>query len=49
VSHNELAAVHKCVVALQNILASHAKDKHAAMGLTPTLRHVRRVTRGSGY
>jgi hypothetical protein len=45
----ELAAVHKCITALQNILAGHAKNKDAAMGVTPTLRHVRRVTRGSGY
>jgi hypothetical protein len=45
----ELAAVHKCIVAPQNILAGHAKTKDAAMGVTPTLRHVRRVTRGSGY
>jgi hypothetical protein len=45
----ELAKVHKCIVALQSILADHAKNKDAAMGVTPTLRHVRRVTRGSGY
>jgi hypothetical protein len=45
----ELAAVHKCIVALQNILAGHAKNRDAATGITPTLRHVRRVTRGSGY
>jgi hypothetical protein len=45
----ELEKVHKCIVALQSILADHAKNKDAAMGVTPTLRHVRRVTRGSGY
>jgi hypothetical protein len=31
----ELAAVHKCITALQNILAGHAKNKDAAMGTTP--------------
>jgi hypothetical protein len=45
----ELAQVHKCIVALQDILASHAKDRSAALGETPALRHVRRTTRGSGY
>jgi hypothetical protein len=45
----ELAAVHKCIVALQNILADHAKNRDAALGTTPALKHVRRVTRGSGY
>jgi hypothetical protein len=45
----ELATVHKCVVALQSILADHAKNRDAALGVTPTLRHVRRVTQGSGY
>lgn len=45
----ELAAVHKCIVALQNILAGHAKNMDAAVGMMPTLKHVRRVTRGSGY
>lgn len=45
----ELAAVHKCIVALQNILAGHAKNRDAAMGVTPALQHVRRTSRGSGY
>jgi hypothetical protein len=45
----ELAKVHKCVVALQSILAEHSKNRDASLGITPTLRHVRRVTRGSGY
>ena len=45
----ELAAVHKCIVAWQNILAGHAKNADAAMGITPTLKHVRRVSRGAGY
>jgi hypothetical protein len=30
----ELAKVHKCVVALQSILADHASNKDAAMGIT---------------
>ena len=45
----ELSKVHKCIVALQSILADHMKSADAAMGVTPTLRHVRRVSRGSGY
>jgi len=45
----ELAAVHKCIVALQNILAGHAKNRDAAMGVTPALKHVRRTSRGAGY
>ena len=45
----ELAKVHKCIVALQSILADHASNRDAAMGVTPALKHVRRVTRGSGY
>jgi hypothetical protein len=42
----ELAKVHKCIVALQSILADHASNRDAAMGITPALKHVRRV-RGS--
>jgi len=45
----ELAAVHKCIVALQGILADHAKNRDAAFGVTPALKHVRRVSRGAGY
>jgi hypothetical protein len=45
----ELAAVHKCIVQIQSILADHAKDRAAAMGESPALRHVRRTSRGSGY
>lgn len=40
----ELAKVHKCIVALQSILADHASNKDAAMGITPALKHVRRTT-----
>jgi hypothetical protein len=36
--------VMKCVVALQGVLADHAKAKDAAMGVTPALRHVRRAS-----
>jgi hypothetical protein len=43
----ELAAVHKCIVALQNILAGHAKDREAALGMTPAMRHVRRTAGGN--
>ena len=45
----ELAKVHRCIVALQSILADHAKNRDAAMGVTPALKHVRRTSRGSGY
>lgn len=45
----ELAKVHKCVVALQSILADHAKNRDAAMGTTPAMKHIRRTSRGSGY
>lgn len=44
----ELAAVQKCVVALQNILGGHAKDRESALGVTPSLRHVKRASSG-GY
>jgi hypothetical protein len=43
----ELAQVHKCILAIQNILASHAKNQDAAMGTTPAMRHVRRVSGGN--
>jgi hypothetical protein len=39
----ELAKIHKCIVALQSILADHAPNKDAAMGITPVLKHVRRT------
>jgi hypothetical protein len=39
----ELAAVHKCITALQNILAGHSKNRDAALGMSPALKHVRRV------
>lgn len=42
----ELAKVHKCIVALQSILADHAKNRDAAMGTTPAMKHVRRTTQG---
>jgi hypothetical protein len=45
----ELATVYQCITNLQKILAGHAKNADAALGITPTLKHVRRVTRGSGY
>jgi hypothetical protein len=43
----ELATVHKCIVALQNMLANHAKNQDAAMGVTPALKHVRRIAGGN--
>jgi hypothetical protein len=46
----ELATVHKCITQLQQILASDAKNRDAALGVTPALKHVRRVSRrGAGY
>jgi hypothetical protein len=45
----ELAKVHKCITALQSILADHAKNADAALGISPALKHVRRVSRGAGY
>jgi hypothetical protein len=42
----ELATVHQCIVSLQKILASHAKDREAALGVTPAMRHVRRASAG---
>jgi hypothetical protein len=42
----ELAVVHQCIVSLQKILASHAKDREAALGVTPAMRHVRRASAG---
>jgi hypothetical protein len=43
----ELATVHKCMLALQQLLADHHKNADAAMGVTPALRHVRRVAGGN--
>lgn len=45
----ELATVNSCITNLQKMLASHAKNADAAMGVTPALKHVRRVSRGAGY
>lgn len=45
----ELAKVHRCIVALQSILADHSKNRDAAMGVTPALKHVRRTSREAGY
>jgi hypothetical protein len=42
----ELALVHSCIVNLQKLLANHAKNADAAMGTTPAMRHVRRVSGG---
>ena len=41
-----LAKIHKVIVGLQSILADHASDHEAAMGLTPAMRHLRRTTQG---
>ena len=45
----ELAIVHQCILNLQKILASDAKNRDAAMGVTPALKHVRHVSMGAGY
>jgi hypothetical protein len=43
----ELAVVHKVIRQLQQLLAGHAKDREAALGVTPALRHVRRASGGN--
>lgn len=43
----DIHAVTKCIAALQAILAGAAKDRGAAIGETPAVRHVRRAS--SGY
>jgi len=45
----ELAKVHRCITQLQSILADHAGNRDAALGTTPAMKHVRRVSRGAGY
>jgi hypothetical protein len=40
----ELHAVQSCIVNLQKILASHAKNADAALGTTPAMKHIRRVS-----
>jgi hypothetical protein len=40
----ELAAVQKCIVNLQQILAGHAKDREAALGMTPAISTVKRAS-----
>ena len=38
----DAAKVQKCIVGLQGVLADHQKDREAALGISPALRHVRR-------
>jgi hypothetical protein len=45
----ELAKVHRCIAQLQTILADHARNKDAALGTTPAMKHIRRTSRGAGY
>lgn len=42
-------AVMKCVVALEGVLADHAKGRDAAMGINPGLQHVRRQAQATRY
>jgi hypothetical protein len=42
----ELATVQKCIVNLQQQPAGHAKDREAALGMTPAMRTVKRSTAG---
>jgi hypothetical protein len=44
----DIAALHKCIVAAQTILANEAKDKDAALGTTPAMKYVRRQAAGRG-
>jgi hypothetical protein len=39
-----LAKVHKAIVLIQWILADHAKNRDAALGMSPALRHIRRTS-----
>jgi hypothetical protein len=45
----ELALVHGCITDLQKLLAAHAKNRDAALGITPAMKHVRRVAAQEGY
>lgn len=45
----ELVPVHQCIVDLQKILAGHAKNRDAALGITPAMKHVRRVAARGGH
>lgn len=45
----DLALVHKVITQLQQLLASHAKDRDAALGTAAAHRHVRRASRGRSY
>jgi hypothetical protein len=42
----ELHAVQSCIVNLQKILAEHASNRDAAMGVTPAMKHIRRTSAG---
>jgi len=42
----ELAKVHKAIVLVQSLLADHAKNRDAAIGMTPAMRHIRRASAG---
>jgi hypothetical protein len=43
----ELAQVHKLIAGCQQLLAGHAKDRESALGMTPSMRTVKRSS--SGY
>jgi hypothetical protein len=43
----DIHAVTKCITALQGVIAGYAKDREAAMGVTPSLRHVQRASSGN--
>jgi hypothetical protein len=43
----ELATVQKCILGLQQLLADHHKNRDAALGVTPVMKHVRRVAGGN--
>ena len=45
----ELAKCHKAIVLIQSILAEHSKNRDAAMGTTPAMKHVRRTSRSQRY
>jgi hypothetical protein len=39
-----VAAVNKSIAALQNILGGHAKNRDAALGMTPAMKHICRTS-----
>jgi hypothetical protein len=45
----DIQTIQKAIVIVQGVLANNASDADAAMGVTPALRHVRRVQAGGNF